>query len=59
MALLTYGIDNNELNTFGTLVLLQINIPSTTVTKLLSIASDPLIDPSIINPASGYQTLSL
>ena len=59
MALLTYAIDNSELTTIGSLALLQTNIPSMTVIKMLYIALDPMIDPSVVRPALAYQNYSV
>jgi hypothetical protein len=53
MALLTYTVLASDITLWGTLDAIRANL-SVSGTKMLQIALDPLIDPTIVNPGDGY-----
>lgn len=54
MAVLTYSILAQDVSRWATLALIKATL-QVDGTKLLEIALDPLIDPSVVNPSQAYQ----
>lgn len=54
MAALTYTIQTQDITDWGTLETI-LSILQVNGVKILNIAADPLIDPSVLDPSSAYQ----